>query len=309
MTKQQLEYFLSAVEFCNLSKTAAFHYVSIPTLTRHINALEEELCTKLFNRSNRGLVLTPAGALFHSFARDTLLQMYSYHKTLIRKGYLIGEPDEEFFMGYHAFGGMYTAYAGLIDRYVNLWVKKNCILKCVKGGSMTELVRNGDLDVGAVSTFQLDKYGDFFESRRFFRSKCVLLVDPSHELAERDSITVDEITERYGSYALYLPNSPEYEALRQKTIRQPKDIVELCRMFIEVLPAWAAMQDGSGDFEPEAKMMFMASNIQRPELRRKRILRIEGGDVSMDVRLFWRRDNQSPAIARFKEALDFAEIR
>ena len=52
MTKQQLEYFLSAVEFCNLSKAAAFHYVSIPTLTRHINALEEELCTKLFNRSN-----------------------------------------------------------------------------------------------------------------------------------------------------------------------------------------------------------------------------------------------------------------
>ena len=52
MTKQQLEFFLSAAEFSNLSRAAAFHYVSIPTFTRHINDLEEELNTKLFIRSN-----------------------------------------------------------------------------------------------------------------------------------------------------------------------------------------------------------------------------------------------------------------
>lgn len=309
MTKQQLEYFLSAVEFCNLSRAAAFHYVSIPTFTRHINALEEELSTRLFNRSNRGLVLTPAGALFHSFARDTLLQMYSYHDTLVEKGFLLGEPPDEFMMGYHAFGGMYSAYAGLIDRYINLWLKKPCVLKCVKGGTMTDMVRSGDLDVGAVSTFQLEKYGDEFESRRFFRSQCVLLVDSAHELAARDSITVSEIMEKYSSFALYLPDCPSYQKLRGRRIESGKDIVQLCRMFIEVLPAWAAVQDGSGDFEPVAKMMFMASNIQRPELKNKHLLQIEGGDVSMDVRLFWRRDNDSPSIARFKEALDFAEIK
>lgn len=323
MTKQQLEYFLSAVEFSNLSKAANFHYVSIPTFTRHINDLETELSTKLFTRNNRGLTLTAAGALFHSFARDALLQMYHYYVTILDKGYLVGEPHNEFIMGYYAFGGMFPAYAKLIDRYLNLWVKKPCVLHCIRSGEMTEMVRSGLIDVGAVSSSQVEKYGDMFEARTFYKWECQLLVDEEHELASRNSITVDEIMEKYGSFRHYLPESIEKDHafryylpenmvssdIRDQEIRNAGDIMRLCRMSLELLPLWSSLKEENDEFRPENKLMFMSSMMQRPELKGKHILRIEGANLAMNVCLFWKRDNNSAVIQRFKEALDFAEIK
>lgn len=309
MTKQQLEYFLSAVEFSNLSKAANFHYVSIPTFTRHINDLETELSTKLFNRNNRGLTLTAAGALFHSFARDTLLGMYQYYLTILDKGYLTGDPHNEFIMGYYAFGGMFPAYAKLVDRYLNLWIKKPCVLHCIKSGEMTDMVRNGLIDVGAVSSSQLEKYGDAFEARTFFKWECQLLADKDHELASRDSITVDELIEKYSSFRHYLPENIVSQEVRNQEIKTAQDIMKLCRMSLEILPLWSSMRAEDDEFRPENNLIFMSSMMQRPELNGKHILKIEGANLSMDVRLFWRKDNNSLAIQKFKEALDFADIK
>lgn len=309
MTKQQLQYFLSAVEFCNLSKAANFHYISIPTFTRQINDLEAELGTKLFNRNNRGLTLTAAGALFHSFARDTLLQMYQYYVTILDKGYLVGEPHDEFVMGYYAFGGMFPAYAKLIDRYLNLWIKKPCVLHCIRSGDMTDMVRTGLIDVGAVSASLLEKYGDEFESRTFYKWECQLLVEKDHELASRDSISVDEIIANYGSFCHFLPEGLVAEEVRTQKITCASDIMKLCRIFFDILPLWSSMTEKDDEFRPNNDLIVMSSMMQRPELTGKHILQIEGANLTMDVRLFWRKDNNNPAIQKFKEALDFAEIK
>lgn len=308
MTKQQLQYFLSAVEFCNLSKAANFHYISIPTFTRQINDLEAELGTKLFNRNNRGLTLTAAGALYHSFARDTLLQMYQYYITILDKGYLVGEPHDDFTMGYYAFGGMFPAYARLIDRYLNLWIKKPCVLYCVRSGEMTDMVRTGLIDVGAVSVSQLEKYGDEFESRTFYKWECQLLVENTHELAKRDSISVDEIIADYGAFHHFLPEGLVDEEVRAREIRSPSDIMKLCRIFFDILPLWSSMKAEDDEFRPNNDLILMSSMMQRPELTGKHVLKIEGANLTMDVRLFWRKDNNNLAIQKFKEALDFAEI-
>lgn len=309
MTKQQLQYFLSAVEFCNLSKAANFHYISIPTFTRQINDLEAELGTKLFNRNNRGLTLTAAGALFHSFARDTLLQMYQYYVTILDKGYLVSEPHDEFVMGYYAFGGMFPAYAKLIDRYLNLWIKKPCVLHCIRSGDMTDMVRTGLIDVGAVSAAQLEKHGDEFESRTFYKWECQLLVEKDHELASRDSISVDEIIADYGSFCHFLPEGLVAEEVRIQKITCASDIMKLCRIFFDILPLWSSMTAKDDEFRPNNDLIVMSSMMQRPELTGKHVLEIEGANLTMDVRLFWRKDNNNPAIQKFKEALDFAEIK
>lgn len=309
MTKQQLQYFLSAVEFCNLSKAANFHYISIPTFTRQINDLESELGTKLFNRNNRGLTLTAAGALFHSFARDTLLGMYQYYITIQDKGYLTGSPHDEFIMGYYAFGGMFPAYAKLIDRYLNLWIKKPCTLHCIRSGEMTDMVRSGLIDVGAVSSSQLEKYGDEFESRTFYKWDCQLLVERDHELASRDSISVDEIIANYSSFCHFLPEGLVHEDIRAQKITRASDIMKLCRIFFDILPLWSSMKAEDDEFRPNNDLIVMSSMMQRPELSGKHMLQIEGANLTMDVRLFWRKENNNPSIQKFIEALDFAEIK
>lgn len=308
MTKQQLEYFLSAAEFCNLSKAAAFHYVSIPTFTRHINDLEEELSTKLFVRTNRGLVITEAGALFHPVARHTLDLMYDYNDLILTRKLMVGNPLDRFVIGYYPFGRMFVHYTQLIDRYLSVWIKKPCALRCVRTGKMTEMVFDGTLDVGAVSKQQIEKYGDAFDSRLFFRSRCVLLVDRDHELASRDHISIEELKEKYADYSLYLPTEGGLEHLKGRSIKDKGDIKEICRHYLDLLPELAA-ESLEARKSRQPRMIIGTSDLMRPEIQNKHILEIENGSVTNEVRLFWKKDNDSESIRRFKEALDFADIK
>jgi len=308
MTKQQLEFFLSAAEFSNLSRAAAFHYVSIPTFTRHINDLEEELNTKLFIRTNRGLSLTQAGALFHPIAQKTLDHLYEYADVITNRGLWVEKPVDKFILGYYPFGGMFPHYAQLIDRYLSILMKMPCKLRCIGTGKMTEMVYNGIIDVGAVSMSTIAKYGDAFESRLFFRNHGVLMVDKDHELAGRDNISLNELKEKYGDYSLYLPADEKHEQFIGKKIQDKMDIRKICINYLDLLP-WLTADQMDENNHVVPRMIIGTSSIQRPELSGKHVLNIENGNVTMEVRLFWRKDNDSEAIRRFKNALDFAEIK
>lgn len=64
MTIKQMECFLSLANTLNFSKTAQQIYTTQPTVTRQIQALEQELGVQLFLRSSKGVHLTPAGESF-----------------------------------------------------------------------------------------------------------------------------------------------------------------------------------------------------------------------------------------------------
>ena len=63
-----LRYFIAAVEAGSISGACARVHVTQPTLSRQFMDLEEELGHKLFERSNRRLLLTPKGKLFYERA-------------------------------------------------------------------------------------------------------------------------------------------------------------------------------------------------------------------------------------------------
>lgn len=55
MTLKQLEYFLACAVLQNFRKAAQLHYISPPTLTRQISALEDELGSRLFVRNSHSV--------------------------------------------------------------------------------------------------------------------------------------------------------------------------------------------------------------------------------------------------------------
>lgn len=66
ITFQQIEAFISIAETLNLSKSAKALYTSQPSLSRQLSKFEALLNTKLFSRSNRGVVLTPEGEYLYN---------------------------------------------------------------------------------------------------------------------------------------------------------------------------------------------------------------------------------------------------
>ncbi len=61
MYNPQLETFLCVVESGSFSKAAEKLYISAPAVIKQINSLESSLGLQLFDRSHRGLKVTPAG--------------------------------------------------------------------------------------------------------------------------------------------------------------------------------------------------------------------------------------------------------
>ena len=64
MNTTQLKYFTVLARTLNYSSAAAQLFVTQPTLSRSIMALEDEIGTKLFQRESGNVCLTPAGELF-----------------------------------------------------------------------------------------------------------------------------------------------------------------------------------------------------------------------------------------------------
>src|SRR5918995_7462363 len=65
---RQLECFLAVARLGNLSRAAEEMYLTQPTLTARLKALEEELGDPLFVRTSRGMRLTEAGREFLDYA-------------------------------------------------------------------------------------------------------------------------------------------------------------------------------------------------------------------------------------------------
>ncbi len=72
MNTEQLQYFIIASKHLNFSEAAKELYVTQPTISNQISALEKELGVKLFERSTRKIALTKDGQMFLDDAKRLL---------------------------------------------------------------------------------------------------------------------------------------------------------------------------------------------------------------------------------------------
>ena len=58
---RQIEVFLTAAKHQNISRAASELFISQPSLSKYISKMEKDVGQRLFQRTNRGVLLTPAG--------------------------------------------------------------------------------------------------------------------------------------------------------------------------------------------------------------------------------------------------------
>ena len=74
MTLAQLRYVIAIADTHSMNEAARTLFIAQPSLSQAIKDLEEEIGISLFNRSNRGVRLTPEGTEFLGYARAVVEQ-------------------------------------------------------------------------------------------------------------------------------------------------------------------------------------------------------------------------------------------
>ncbi len=92
MTVLQLKYVLEVAKSSSMREAASRLYVSQPALSNSIRELEDELQIKIFERNNKGIVLTEEGHEFLSFAKRAVNQF-----ELIEDRYMCKDKDKKRF--------------------------------------------------------------------------------------------------------------------------------------------------------------------------------------------------------------------
>lgn len=74
MTLQQLRYVITVAETGTITEAANRLYISQPSLTNSIHELEKEMNIVIFNRTNKGIIISKEGEDFLGYARQILEQ-------------------------------------------------------------------------------------------------------------------------------------------------------------------------------------------------------------------------------------------
>lgn len=186
MDLRVLEYFLAVAEEENISHAAENLHVSQPTVSRQLMELEKEIGRKLFERTNKKVILTEDGLLFRQTAKD-ILQLYSKavsgyddKKELEGDLYIIAAEIESF-----------EIIAEKIREFHEQYPK---VLIHIHSGNAEEIsaaIDNGTADIGFfVQSVNTMKYEVFNLN---ILEEWGIIVRRGHRLADREFVTADDL--------------------------------------------------------------------------------------------------------------------
>ena len=148
MTLQQLEYILAVNQFRHFAKAAEYCRVTQPTLSAMIQKLEEELDTRIFDRSQQPICPTPVGILIIEQAQKILVQANRI-KNLI-------EEEKHSLTGTFKLGILPTVAPYLLPRFFPQLMKKYPDLDIrvieMKTNDIKKALQTGEIDAGIVAS-------------------------------------------------------------------------------------------------------------------------------------------------------------
>ena len=148
MTLQQLEYILAVNQFRHFAKAAEYCRVTQPTLSAMIQKLEEELDTRIFDRSQQPVCPTPVGIHIIEQARNILVQANRI-KNII-------EEEKHSLTGTFKLGILPTVAPYLLPRFFPQLMKKYPDLDIrvveMKTNDIKKALQTGEIDAGIVAS-------------------------------------------------------------------------------------------------------------------------------------------------------------
>lgn len=192
---KQLRAFIHAAQTGSISKAAERLFLSQPSVSLQIKALEEELGSTLFERRGPKIIITPAGRALLELTRPLVEGMDSLPEVFAAK---IGEVDS----------GVLDIAAGestilyilpqFVQAFTRAFPKIQLRLHNVTGRDGMSLLRADEVDFAVGSMLDAMEDINYFP---IFSYNPMLITPLNHPLAQQKNITLQDIS----PYGLILP--------------------------------------------------------------------------------------------------------
>lgn len=204
MKREQLQNFVDVAQNGSINKASEQTFITQPSLSRSIKALEEEMGKELLVRTSRGVSLTPTGKIFYNYAQSILSQF-----TVLER---LKNIDEDI---------IYSSLSVSVD---SIFLKDDIILRFYKQTRSTETeihllettseavmnnVANGTSEIGItiMNDYQLKIYKKMAELKDLeleINGESPLYVQAykNNELAKADMVSATELP---GHIYIHLP--------------------------------------------------------------------------------------------------------
>lgn len=183
-----LRYFLTVVREQSITKAAEVLHITQPTLSRQLAQMEDETGVKLFDRGTRKITLTNEGLLLRRRAEEILQLVDKTEKELLEQ--------EEQVEGKITIGCGEIASVKLLpdifESFHNKYPRVNFDLYTATADHVKGQMDRGLIDVGLLlEPIDIEKY-EFI--RLDIKEKWVVLMRPDSPLAEKESVTAEELS-------------------------------------------------------------------------------------------------------------------
>ena len=230
MELRLLRYFWTIAEEENISRAAARLHVTQPTLSRQLKELETQLGTPLFERQNKGLVLTEAGLFLKSRAAEILQLTQQTEQEFANR-------RQQLFSGHVAVGCVEAdnsdTLAMMLEDFVSDYPQVTFHIFSSASDIITDQLDKGLIDLAILlEPVNTDKYATLTLPRT---ETWGLLVAAEAFLAQQDSVAPSDLA----GMPLMISNRPEVQRLLTDwsgLTREQLNIVGTYNLSFNVLP-------------------------------------------------------------------------
>lgn len=186
MDLRQLEVFAKVADLGSFSKAAEALYLTQPTVSEHIRALEEELGVRLLDRLGRGATPTKAGQLLLSYAQR-ILELHRDARQALEQ--FQGRMSGELVVGASSIPGEYVLPT-LIGRFKEKYPDISISLLISDTQRALDWLLEGKVELAVVGA-QIQHRS--VEYKELMPDELIVVVSSSHPWHGKKTVTLDEV--------------------------------------------------------------------------------------------------------------------
>lgn len=186
MDIKQLEIFTRIVELKSFSRAADAVFLTQPTVSGHIQSLEEEVGQRLLDRLGREVVPTRAGMVLYDYAKKMVALRDEARQALDQ---LMGRMKGEIILGGSTIPGEYLL-PPIIGRFREKYPEVTVVLKIGDTADIVHRVLTGECEVGIVGSRIEDNRLEYSE---FAKDELIIIAASGYPMARKGGITASAL--------------------------------------------------------------------------------------------------------------------